>query len=302
MDGSLNTDVLRDIYVRWKHQMDTMPEMPIELLRAQFDEWNYATLEPEGVMYRQDVVGGVPGLWVLPEDGARDSVLLYFHGGGFAVGSSASHRRLVGHLSTHLRVPAFVLDYRRSPEHPFPSQIEDALAAYEALLDRGYAPERIGTAGDSAGGNLAVSSVLAMRGRGLPLPSHVIALSPWLDMAHTGASLEANKDSDVLIDRAVLESMAAMFLGASGSPDDALANPLHGSFTGYPRLYIDAGGDEMLLDDAVRLDELARNSGVDVTLSVVDGMQHVFPFSAGRSREADEELERIAGWFHQGER
>lgn len=302
MSESSGADILRDLYKRWKRQMDAMPDMPIELLRAQFDEWHQATKEPEGVTYSEETLGSVPVLWAHPEGADNGSVLLYCHGGGFAVGSAASHRKLAGQVGRALGISAVVMDYRRSPEYTYPAQIEDAVEVYRGLLDSGFAPDSITTVGDSAGGNLAISCVHSMRENGLPVPASVIVFSPWLDMEHSGKSITANKESDDLIDIAVLESMAEMFLGRNGGRTDPLANPLYASFKGFPRLYINAGACEMLVDDARRLNDVARHSGVDVTLSIVDGMQHVFPFLAGRAVEADDELARIARWFHRESR
>ena len=189
--------------------------------------------------------------------------IVYTHGGGFAVGSADSHRKLAGHLAKALGVTAVVLHYRRAPEHPFPAQIEDAVAAYKALLDKGFDAEKISTAGDSAGGNLAIASVLKMRDLRLPLPGSVIAFSPWLDMALRGATLETNSATDALVSRGILEAMAGMFLGGKTDPRDPLANPLENDFKGFPPLYITAGGAETLLSDSETLHAKARAADVN---------------------------------------
>lgn len=297
MTASTGASYLEALYQDWSDRMAADPEMSIAMLRALFDEWHQPTLEPEQVTYKSDTWAGVEGIWAHPVDLEPTRVILYTHGGGFAVGSAASHRKLGGHLATALEAAALVIDYRRAPEHPFPAQLEDATAVYRELLERGYAPENIVTCGDSAGGNLAVSTVLELRDDGVPLPGAVIALSPWLDMEHAGETLETNAATDALVQRQILEGMSAMFLGGTGQANDPLANPLYADFTGFPRLYIDAGSSETLLDNATRLAEVARSAGVEVTLSIVDGMQHVFPMLAGRAKEADEEIARIARWY-----
>src|SRR3954451_5455985 len=219
------------------------------------------------------------------------------HGGGFAVGSAASHHKLAGHVAKALGATAVVLDYRRAPEHPHPAQVEDGVAVFTALLDRGIRPEDVTPIGDSAGGNLAVAIPLALREQGGPLPGSVIAFSPWLDMENKGETLRTNDATDALITVELLEGMIAGVLGEAVHPATPLANPLYADFTGFPRLYVNAGGAESLLDNATRLAERTRAAGVDVTLSVVDGMQHVFPFLAGRAREADEEIAAIGRWY-----
>lgn len=297
MKPSTEADFLRALYQTWSERMAANPEMTIADLRSLFDEWHQPTLEPEGVTYKSETVAGVEALWALPVGADTRKVILYTHGGGFAVGSAASHRKLAGHLAKHLGVTALVLDYRRAPEHPFPAQIEDATAVYRELLARGFKAHDITTSGDSAGGNLAIATVLKLRDDGVALPGAVIAFSPWLDMEHVGKTLQTNDATDALVKKPVLEAMSGMFLGEKGSRTNPLANPLKASYKGFPRLYLNAGSQETLLDNATDLAGIAKAAGVNVTLSVVDGMQHVFPFLAGRAVEADDELHRIAKWF-----
>ena len=297
MKPSKEAAVLKDLYAGWTRRMTESPDLSIENLRAIFDEWEQPTLEPEGVSYRSDTVAGVPVIRAYPEGADRSRVIVYTHGGGFAVGSASSHRKLAGHLAKALGVTAVVLHYRRAPEHPFPAQLEDTVGVYQALLREGFAPAGITTAGDSAGGNLAIASVLKLRELGLPLPGSVIAFSPWLDMALRGATIDSNGDSDALVGRGILEGMRDMFLGGRTSPTDPLANPLENHFDGFPPLYVNAGTDETLLSDSQALHDKARQAGVKVTLSIVPGMQHVFPALAGRAPEADQELVRIAAWY-----
>ncbi len=299
MTTSQQSDYLRALYKEWSDRMAADPNLSIANLRSMFDEWGQAALEPEGVCYRSDHLGGIETIWALPVGVDTSRVILYTHGGGFAVGSADSHRKLAGHLAKALGVTAAVLHYRRAPEHPFPAQIEDAVAAYKALLDKGVPAAKMSTAGDSAGGNLAVATVLKLRDLRLPLPGSVIAFSPWLDMALRGATLESNAATDALVSRGILEAMAGMFLGGKADARDPLANPLENDFRGFPPLYIAAGGAETLLSDSEALHARATAQGVRSVLSVVPGMQHVFTSLAGRAPEADDELRRIAAWYRQ---
>lgn len=294
---SAQADALRALYADWSEIMAGTPNLTTRLLRSLFDEWHQPTVEPEDVTYREETVGGVPGIWALPVGTDHSKVLLYTHGGGFAVGSAASHRKLAGHVAKSLGVAAFVLDYRRAPEHRHPAQLDDGVAAFTALLDRGIAAEDITTIGDSAGGNLAIAIALALREQGKPVPGGVIAFSPWLDMENKGETLVSNDATDALITPALLEGMIAGVLGDEVDPTTPLANPLYADFTGFPRLYVNAGSVESLLDNATRLADRARAADVDVTLSIVDGMQHVFPFLAGRAPEADAEIQALARWY-----
>lgn len=290
-------DVLRDLYADWSQIMATTPDLTMRLFRSIFDEWHQPTVEPVGVTYREDTVGGVPGIWCLPEGADQAKVLLYTHGGGFAVGSASSHRKLAGHVAKELGSVSFVLDYRRAPEFQHPAQVEDGVAAFDALLAAGINAQDITTIGDSAGGNLAIAIALSLKEQGKSLPGQVIAFSPWLDMENKGETLATNNDTDALITPELLEGMIAGVLGGTIDPKTPLANPLYGDFAGFPSLYITAGSVESLLDNATRLEERATAAGVDVTLSIGEGQQHVYPFLAGRSVLVAEEFEKLAAWY-----
>src|SRR5690606_34976207 len=133
-----NEQFLADLYANWSARMAVNPNMTIEDFRSLFDEWQQPTLEPENVCYKSDSIAGTEGIWVLPQGADQKKVIIYTHGGGFAVGSAASHRKLAGHLAKALGVTAFVVDYKRAPEHVFPSQINEVTAVYQALLDQGF--------------------------------------------------------------------------------------------------------------------------------------------------------------------
>jgi monoterpene epsilon-lactone hydrolase len=290
-------DVLRDLYTDWAQIMATTPDLTMRLFRSIFDEWHQPTVEPEGVTYREDTIGGVPGIWCLPEGADQAKVLLYTHGGGFAVGSASSHRKLAAHVAKALGSVSFVLDYRRAPEFQHPAQIEDGVAAFDALVASGIAAQDITTIGDSAGGNLAIAIALSLKEQGKQGPGQVVAFSPWLDMENKGETLVTNNDTDALITPELLESMIAGVLGGTVDPTNPLANPLHADFTGFPPLYLTAGSVESLLDNATRAEQRAAAAGVDVTLSIGEGQQHVYPFLAGRSTLVAEEFDKLAAWY-----
>src|SRR3954465_7278937 len=238
---SAESEALRDLYADWSNLLTTTPGLTTRLFRAIFDEWHQPTREPEDVTYREETVGGVPGIWALPIGADPTKVLVYTHGGGFAVGSAASHRKLAGHVAKALGVTSFVLDYRRAPEHPHPAQVEDGVAVFDALVASGIEPRNITTIGDSAGGNLAIAIPLALKQQGKPTRGQIIAFSPWVDMENKGETLTSNNDTDALITRELLEGMIAGVLGESVDPTTPLANPLYADFTGFPRLYMNAG-------------------------------------------------------------
>lgn len=285
---------LEDLYANWQSRMLANPNYSMEDLRAIFEDWHKPALEPEYVTYRSSSVAGVPVIIAIPPENGGD-VVIYGHGGGFCVGSADGRRKLGGHLARHLRALVVIMDYRLAPEHPFPVAIEDSVAVYRALRAEQTGEGRILVAGDSAGGNLAIATTLKLRDLGDPLPAGIIAFSPWLDMEHTGDSIETNRTTDALVNRAMLEGLAATYL-ADASPTDPLANPLKADLAGFPPVYVNAGSSEALLSDTTRFAEAARQAGVDVTISIVEGMQHVFPCLAGRARIADDELAKIAQW------
>ncbi|MEI8412918.1 MULTISPECIES: alpha/beta hydrolase [unclassified Kribbella] len=256
--------------------------------------WAGLTSEPRDVDYLS--VGEVSALWIVPKDAVPDRVLLCMHGGGFVGGSIHSHRKMFGHLAKAVGARALVFDYRLVPEHTYPAQLDDAIAVYRWLLDQGIDPARIVFAGDSVGGGLAITTQLRARSDGLPLPAASLLFSPCVDMELTGDSYDANRDRDAFFHRELVRELVAMYVGPGGDLRDPLVNPLYGDLTGFGPTYIQAGGDEALVDDARMLYELARKAGVEARLDVFPDMQHTFQMAAGRVPEADDAIQRMAAW------
>ncbi|WP_205718666.1 alpha/beta hydrolase [Actinomadura sp. WMMA1423] len=273
------------------------PGMSLARWRDVVEHYGDVTAEPGAVDYLETQAAGLPALWAVPKDCSPDRVLLCLHGGGFATCSRYTHRKMFAHLAKAMGVRALIPEYRRAPEHPHPAQVDDSVAVYGWLLDQGFAAGRIAFAGDSAGGGLAVTALLRARARGLPLPAASMPLSPWVDMEAKGRSMVTNRDRDALLgDPQMTRLLIGMFLGEDGDPRDPYANPLYADLTGLPPLYIQAGGEETLLDDARRLAERARAAGVEARLDVVGGRQHTFQLGAGRAARADEAIRRLADW------
>jgi epsilon-lactone hydrolase len=260
------------------------------------ESWGDLTAEPRQVDYIETDAGGLPAMWATPKHGAEDRVLLCLHGGGFIGGSIYTHRKLFGHLAKATGARALIFDYHLAPGHTHPSQVDEATAVYRWLLEQGFSADRIAFTGDSAGGGLSITTQLLARERGLPLPVAAMPFSPWVDMEVTGRSYETNRDRDPFFYEESVRQFAGIFLGADGSPDDPLANPLYADLTGLAPMYIQVGGDETLLDDARRLEGHARAAGVEVRLDVFPGMLHTFQMAAGRAPEADDAIRRMAEW------
>jgi epsilon-lactone hydrolase len=204
---------------------------------------------------------------------------LYLHGGGFVAGSPASHRDLAWRLSRESGLQVLMVDYRLAPEYPYPAQLDDAMAVYEALLAGGLSPAQLAVAGDSAGGNLALATVLRVRARQLPLPAAVIALSPWGDLTHSGESMISNAKSDHMIPAQLIDQMAAMYAGDCDLLQPELS-PVFADYAGFPPLMLHAASEEVLRDDALRIHDRADHAGVDVVCHIWQRVPHAFPVFA----------------------
>ena len=190
------------------------------------------------------------------------------------------------------------INYRLAPEHRFPAALDDALAAYGWMLDQGLKPGNVAFAGDSAGGNLVLAAMLALRERGLPLPVSAVLMSPWTDLAATGASYVSRAEADPIHQRAMILALAKNYLGGQGDPCDPLVSPLYADLGGLPPLLIQVGDRETVLDDSVMFADLARAAGVDVHLEVWDGMIHVFQMFGAELSEAHQAIASIAQFLN----
>lgn len=240
--------------------------------------------------------GGVRSLAVRVRGVPVERRVLYLHGGGYVSGRPEGTADLASRLAGAARAEVMALDYRLAPEHPHPAAVEDAVAAYRFLLGRGIAPGRIALAGDSAGGGLAVGTLVALAAAGLPAPAGAVCFSPWLDLALAGASLRTRAAADTVVDERTLVMCAEAVL-AGQDPRTPTASPVYADLSRLPPLLLQVGSDEVLLDDSTRLAERARAAGVDVTLEIVAGMPHVFQFFASVLPEADAALGRAAAFI-----
>jgi epsilon-lactone hydrolase len=243
--------------------------------------------------------GGVEGEWISPADAPLDKAILYFHGGGFRIGSVASHRDLIAQIAVASGCRVLAINYRLAPEHRFPAALDDALAAYGWMLGQGLTPGNVAFAGDSAGGNLVLAAMLALRERGLPLPIAAVLMSPWTDLAATGTSYVTRAEVDPIHQRPMILALAKNYLGGQGDPCDPLVSPLYADLAGLPPLLIQVGDRETVLDDSVMFADLARAAGVDVHLEVWDGMIHVFQMFGAALPEAHRAIASIAGFLNQ---
>ena len=246
------------------------------------------------VLRTATTAGGRPAVRVEPRTEPRAGTILYFHGGSFLLGSPETAMVLTAELVARTRTTAVSVDYRLAPEHPFPAATEDALAAYRSLLDDGIDPTTIALAGDSAGGGLAVTTALAARDAGLPLPAAIVASSPGLDATRSGVTMRTKDGRDPFFTSAGLLRTGELHLAGADPRQPLLAPAVVGDLTGLPPMLLQAGSNELLLDDAVRLAARAREAEVDVVLEVVADVPHVFQAWVGTLDEAGDALDRAA--------
>ncbi|HEY6498170.1 MAG TPA: alpha/beta hydrolase [Streptosporangiaceae bacterium] len=249
---------------------------------------------PSGVSLAGTTLGGRPALELTPDGDRAGGTILYFHGGSWVVGSPATAQDLTAALVRRTRSRAVSLDYRLAPEHPFPAAIEDGVAAYRDLLDQGVPADQIILSGDSAGGGLSVNTALAARDAGLPRAAGIVAFSPGLDATRSGDSMTTKEGVDPLFTRAALDHLTPLYLAGQDPRQPLLSPAVYADLAGLPPLLVQAGSNEILLDDSTRLATRAAAAGVDVILDVTADVPHVFQLYEGNLDEADAALDRAA--------
>ncbi|MBR7838282.1 alpha/beta hydrolase [Actinospica durhamensis] len=266
----------------------------VEAFRADFKAMMARMVVPDGLRTTQTTLGDRPALRIEPGEGRRPGTILYFHGGVWVLGSPETALSLTGHLAVKTGFSVLSLDYRLAPEHPFPAAIDDTLSAYRALLESGQDPASIVFAGDSAGGGLAVTTSLAARDAGLPLPAAILGFSSMFDVTWAGESMDTKNDIDPIFTRESLAQTTAMYLAGADPHQPLLSPALHADLTGLPPMLLQAGTNEVLLDDSTRMAARATAAGVDVILDVTADVPHGFQVFVGLLDEAGEALDRAA--------
>lgn len=258
---------VRAVYSSWGR--DTSPEQ----MRADWDLLFGAA--PVDAAIEHEVLSGVPVARITAPGANPKRLFLYFHGGGYLVGSSRSHADLVARISAVADATGLCVEYRRAPEHQFPAPVDDALAVCAELTRRGVDLGRTAFLGDSAGGNLALATALALKDRGETLPGALVLLSPWTDLEARGESYRTRAEADPIHQRRMVLAMASRYLG-DADPAQPLASPLNADLSGLPPMLIQVGDRETVLSDATDLQAAADKAGVEAELQVWDEMIHVF--------------------------
>ena len=241
--------------------------------------------------------GDIKGLWFKPKQAAQDKVLLYFHGGGYVFGSSTTTAAITGYLAKKANITCFSLDYPLAPENPFPAAPDNALAAYKMLLAKGYKPGNIVFAGDSAGGGLALATLLLIRDKALPMPAGAFLLSPWTDLPATLPSHQDKAGVDITLTKDILALLGAMYAGKHDLKNP-LISPVLADLRGLPPLLIHVGSHEILLDDSVHLARNAAMADVPVTIKVWPGYAHVFQLAQRKFEGGRKSLQEGAAFFN----
>ncbi len=259
----------------------------------------YAALRirvPRGYHHEEVSAGGVPGEWLWRDGLEERRTLLYLHGGGYVFCSPATHRDLVRRISDASGSRVLSLDYRLAPEHPHPAALEDALTAYRWLLKSGIKPSRLGVLGDSAGGGLTLALLQTLRDRNIPLPACAVCLSPWTDLYATGNSIRGMAGRDPLLRPHQIAGYARLYAREEELQKPAVS-PLYGDFSQLPPLLLQAGSEEILLDDSRRAARKAETAGTPVRLEIWPGMIHVFQALAHYIPEGKTAIARMGAFI-----
>ncbi|MDG2276938.1 MAG: alpha/beta hydrolase [Pseudomonadales bacterium] len=247
----------------------------LEASRAGYDAMLGANPVAEDVTIEELTIGNFNADWVSTPNSHVNRCILYLHGGGYVIGSNIGYREFAGRLARATQARVLVINYRLAPENPFPAAVDDAVAAYRYILGQGIGASRIMIAGDSAGGGLAIATLVALRDAGDPMPACATCLSPWVDLEMTGDSAQPGAVDDPMVATQGVGDFAAQYAGEDLR--NPLAAPLHANLAGLPPLLVFVGTREILFDDATRIVENAQSAGVEATLQIGQGLIHVWP-------------------------
>lgn len=249
-------------------------------------------LGPRGARYEHTRLAGVPVMAITPAQFEPDRAVLFLHGGAYVMGGYGSHRKLAAAVGTAARARVWLPDYRLAPEHPQPAALKDALAVYAALLEEGQNPAKLSIVGDSAGGGLSLALTVAIREAGLPMPTALVLISPWVDLSLGGESIATHAARDPMLSVGWLRRAADVYRAGAAKTEPA-CSPLFADLSGLPPMLIQVGSEEILLADAQRLHARAQTAGAQCTLRQYDGLWHVFQLHYAVLKQAGAAIEEM---------
>lgn len=294
---SLEAELIRvaaRLFIRPGNHPEASVAVQHERMRS-YERW--VPRPPKGTETLDKPLGTIPASRITRPGARPGRTILFLHGGGYVTGSPALYRHVTWRFAAAARAQLIAIDYRLAPAYPFPAAVNDAAAAWRALLAEGIQPKRTVLLGDSAGGGLALALALRLRDEGVALPASIIALSPWTDLAVTGASAKPGA-ADPMLTASDLDAFAAQYLGGS-NPREPYISPLYGDPRGLPPTLLQVGSDEILRDDSERMAARMREAGCDVTLEVWPRMPHVWHAFAPMMPEARRAIARVGAYIEQ---
>ncbi|MGI9238050.1 MAG: alpha/beta hydrolase [Woeseiaceae bacterium] len=291
--------LIRRITSRFVKGIDTssVDAAHIVEMRGRLDKISRILKRAFGVSVEATTVNDLYAEWLRPKQPAPGKVLLYLHGGAYLVGSCRTHRQMVSHIARAAGLNALVPEYRLAPENPFPAAINDAVGVYRSLLDDGFSAEDIFIAGDSAGGGLAVATLLSLRHAGLPMPAAAVLLSPYLDVTASGESATTRADQDPWFDAKDMHIVSDNYCGADADLRNPLISPVFANVAGLPPTLIQVGDDEILLSDSTRFADKMKIAGLEVEIEIWPDMWHVFQLFIGKMPESRRAIKRIGEYL-----
>lgn len=290
---------LINLLIRWQVKRKFRKNPDVQLLRPLMKQMEARSSKlPQDISVEYLNLGTVPAERLSAPGGRDDAAFLYIHGGGFVAGSPLTHRPLTWRLAKEIGVSVYAIDYRLAPEHCYPAGLDDCVTAYKALLEKGISAKSILVGGDSAGGNLTLALTLRLKAEGLPLPAALICLSPATDMTGGGESQVTNAESDAMFVPEMMGSLMPVYCPGVDERDP-FVSPLFGNLEGFPPTLFQAGEDEMLRDDSVRMADALKAAGAEATIEVWPKVWHVWQLNADMLPEAREAIAHIVRFAKQ---
>lgn len=274
----------------------------IPLLRKSLGVYGSQIRIPNGTQWERANADGIPSEWIVPPNAPQDSALLFLHGGGGVLGLANFDRLLVGYITLACGIRALLPHYRLAPEHPFPAGLDDCVTAYRWLLSQGFLPQRIVVGGDSMGGMLTITLLLALRLMDQPLPAAAVCISSNTDPTVQGKTMRSNALKDASLSPKFARTLMRLYVNGHDL-NDPLISPVSAELSGLPPILIQAGADEILLDDSLRFSDRAKAAGINVTIEVWPHMWHVWQTCVPALPEANQAIDHIAKFIqiHIGE-